>query len=202
MTVAPAQGFVAPESAEKRNPDRFERARQGVEMGLAPDAVEDHPAELDVRAEGVESVNQRGDGSAHRGRIDHEHHRCIDCYRDGCGACESRRFDARCFRDRPRREVLRFLGQLERVRIRHPVEQAHHPFDHEKIGTLARARGKGRHRALAADPCVEVPTRSSRCEGVVSGVYEVRADLGRRDCLSASREGRHDAGGDGRLADP
>ncbi len=57
------------------------------------------------------------------------------------------------------------------------VEEAHDAFDHGYVGTL-RAVGEERADKLrAGEEGVEVASRPACGEGVVRGVYKVRADL-------------------------
>src|SRR5262249_18683376 len=82
-----------------------------------------------------------------------------------------------------------------------PVEQAHHALDHEHVCAMCCFGGKRCDPMLAADPRVEVAGGAPGGEGVVAGIDEVGADLGRGHARPTPAQRRHQPGGDRGLAD-
>ena len=83
-----------------------------------------------------------------------------------------------------------------------PVEQPHDPLDHQQVGAGRGPGGQGADGVEAAQPGVEVAGRASAGEGVVAGIDEVGADLGRRRPVPGGPQGGQQAGGHRGLARP
>jgi hypothetical protein len=82
------------------------------------------------------------------------------------------------------------------------VEEAHDALYHgdvRAIGAVGEERGD---EIQTGEEGVEVAARPSRGEGVVGGVYKVRAHLEGGDAEAPLRERGHEARGDGGLAGP
>ncbi len=164
-----------PQRAQHRHPRRVHRLAQQRLMTLRADLVEDHPGQPHLRIPGREAVHQRGHRPGLRGGVHHQHHR------------------------RPQQ-----LRHLRRRRQFAPtgraVEQPHHAL-HDRQVRARRAVQEQRGDPLrAAQIRVQIAAGAAGGQGVVARVDVVRPDLVRRDRQTGLGEGRHQAGGDGRLA--
>ena len=145
-------------------------------MGGRAHAVQDDAGEAQAGVERRVAVDHRRGGTGHRPGIHHEHDRRVQELGDvGRGR------------------------QLPAATL--AVEEAHHALYHGHVGTAGAVGEERGYEVGAGEVGVEVAAGASGGEGVVGGVYKVRADLEGGDPEAPVREGGHEAGGHGGLAD-
>ena len=80
------------------------------------------------------------------------------------------------------------------------VEEPHNAFYHRDLGPLGPVCEERGDQLRAGEKGVEVTPRPAGSESVVGGVYEIRANLERRNPVSSLSERGHEAGGDRRFS--
>ncbi len=153
--------------------------QQALVAGRA-DPVEDDTGQAHPPIPGGEAVHHGRGRAARGGRVHDQHDR---------GGGQPGRMGGRG-------EVRGLAGP----RHRHPVEQAHHPFDDGDVGAVGAVGEQGADAFLAAEHGVEVAPGAAGGQGVVARVDVVRADLVRGDPQAAGGQGGHQPGRHGGLA--
>ncbi len=131
-----------------------------------------------MRVERGEPVDQRGDATAGRTRVDDEHHGRV-------------------------RELGHVSGGREPLGAERAVEQTHHALDDGYLGGPGPGAGPVQQQrddlVLALQVRVQVPRRPAGGEGVVAGVDVIRSDLVPGDLEAPVPQRRHQAGRHRRL---
>src|ERR687894_2967532 len=142
---------VAAQGAEDGDSERSQGFAEHRLVDPGADAVENDACDPRHWVECRISVDHSGRGAGHRPRVDDEHDGRLEQPGDvGCG------------------------GEIP---ASFAIEEAHDAFDH---GYVSTPRAVGEERAdevWAGEEGIEVASRSACGEGVVRGVYKVRADL-------------------------
>src|SRR5215212_7620706 len=144
-------------------------------VGRGADAVQDHTSQAYFGVEGRVPVHDSRRRAGHRRGVYHEEDRCFEELRD-----------------------VGSRGVLPAAAL--AVEEAHHAFYYCNIGA-PRAVGEERRDELrAGEKRVEVAAGTVCGQGMVRGIYEVRADLKRSDAEALIRQRGHQARSNGSLA--
>ena len=169
VTITPRERFIAPDDAEHRQSQRHQCVAEQHLVTGAADAVENDSCQLHRRIQRGKSVNNGSHRLAHGRRIHHQNHRCID--------------------------ELGHVGGGRWGAITGPVEQTHHPLHNQYVAPMGGPSGQWTNGLHTAHPGIKIAARAAGGQGVVAGVDEVRAHLGRRHPHSSRGQGGHQSGG-------
>ena len=151
MSVRRMYMIVAAQDAEDGDAEGFYGVAEHGLVDSGADAVENDGCNSRRWVECRVAMDHGGYGAGHRPGIDDEHYGGFEQSGD--------------------------VGRGGEIPASFSVEEAHDAFDHGYVGTL-RAVGEERADQLrAGEEGVEVASRPACGEGVVRGIYEVRADL-------------------------
>ena len=174
MAIPPGEAIVPSQDAEHRNAALLEGVSQQRLVGVRSDPVQHHPGHADGGVEGPVPVDEGGHRSGEGPAIDHEDHRSA-----------------------------KYAGDVRGRRggpVSGPVEETHDAFDDEQVGARRGPGGQWRHRVGPAQPRIEVSRWPSARQGVVPGIDEIGADLGRGRAMAPPAQGGQQPGGHGCLA--
>ena len=157
--------------------------RGGLDLGFAEvqmprpaNAVEHNPRDVQVRVELLVPQHLGRHAAGHLGSVCHKDHRGLEQLGKLGGGT-----------------VFRQVG----VTVKHP----HHPLHHRELPPAGSPAEKLQDRGMGKHPRIQVPAGHAAGQSVIAGVDVVGTGLEGLDRKAAPGQGRHDARGDGRLAD-
>ena len=169
--------FVGPvHDAQNGDTQGFQGVAEHLFVSVRADAVEHDARNFQRGVEASVAVDHGGDGAGHRPRVHDEHDGRVEKFGDvGRG------------------------GEFASAAL--AVEEAHHAFHDGYVGASRAVGEEGTDHLRSGEEGVEVAPRPACREGVVGGVYKVRADLEGGDPVAFRGEGRDQARGHGRFSD-
>ena len=121
MTITPDEHLVATQTTDHRQAEWLDGLAQHQLVRVGRDPVQHHACDPHARIVIAIAAHERGDGPAHRRRVDDEQHRRVEQSRHVC--------------------------RRRRLTVDGAVEETHDAFDDEEVRTVLAARDAQRRRS-------------------------------------------------------